>query len=345
MSLGSKELFHSNVIGWIAESIGPANLLGAWMTPDKSMVSGPSVLRERLNLDLILQNPGYRPLVIENKAFALPDRVQLDRYSPEVLTLIDDERDSTAVLLSLIAPAWHGTHVAKVGERSVTWDVKTYRELGSLIERSASMLSGYAGQTMQEYARYAVDLQQLCDVIGRHAEQEPVDFPASVRQILQRARFDALAQKVRASAVAGAISARLPSPNFNVNSGFTRGRAMVELFERRPSLEPGLRRGIQYQNGQIRLAAIMGALAGRSDDDRKRREHRANAMLTAGEWFEFDVIDRILGARAKAQRDATRWLRYDPDFVYRYRTAQDVTSQELVSIMLAYAERLHLVAV
>ena len=90
------------------------------MTRDDSVSTGPRVRREHRHLDLVLESPGYRPLVVENKAFALPDRSQLDGYGKSVLELAGDGREATAVLLSLIAPAWREAYVTVEGQRSVT---------------------------------------------------------------------------------------------------------------------------------------------------------------------------------------------------------------------------------
>jgi hypothetical protein len=97
---------------------------------------------------------------------------------------------------------------------------------------------------------------------------------------------------------------------------------------------------VQYQNGQIRLAAIMEGLRGRSEGDRQRRQERAQAMLDTGEWFSFEAIDQVLGVRAKPQPNPSSWLRYDPNFVYRYRSSPAVTANELITIMVSCAERL-----
>ena len=78
MSLGSKELFHSNMLGWYLRCFPAlrAALLDAWEVP--AHPADPDlhlqVLRESQHFDLMVHEPGRRALVIENKVFALPTR-------------------------------------------------------------------------------------------------------------------------------------------------------------------------------------------------------------------------------------------------------------------------------
>ncbi len=81
MSLGSKELFHSNLLGWFLEQFPPVAevFAAAWSGPGP--VAALRVLREQRHLDLVAEVPGYQAVVVENKMFALPEEDQLDRYA------------------------------------------------------------------------------------------------------------------------------------------------------------------------------------------------------------------------------------------------------------------------
>lgn len=172
MSLGSKELFHSNLIAWIATRVGPRRAFPTWMTPDENANAEPDVQRERQHLDLVLRDRGRQPLVIENKTFAVPDQAQLARYAESI-----GGYAPAAVLLSLIRPSWDSP--------------------------------------------YRVDTRV---------------------------------------------------------------------------------HGVQLQ------------------------------------WFDFERVDRALGdSRSRGHRSPDRWLRYDPDFIYRYRKTSDLTLAELVEVTVGYA--------
>jgi hypothetical protein len=108
MSRGSKELFHSNLLGWYLERFPrlSAALLDAWQVPYWPGDPDPArrVRREWRRLDLVVHEPGRRTLVVENKVFALPDAAQLDAYTRQSATHAGAE--PVLVLLSLSDPGW-----------------------------------------------------------------------------------------------------------------------------------------------------------------------------------------------------------------------------------------------
>ena len=91
MSLGSKELFHSNVWAWL---IGQdREFIKVFFTDfDEKMYRFISVERETCNRDVIiwLQKQGYTNkdekyyLVIENKIKSLPTKEQLENYTENI---------------------------------------------------------------------------------------------------------------------------------------------------------------------------------------------------------------------------------------------------------------------
>ena len=79
MSLGSMELFHSNLLGWFIAGF-PA--VAEAITGSGAPVE---VRRENQNTDLLIRSREAPPLVIENKVFALADLDQPRPHSREVL--------------------------------------------------------------------------------------------------------------------------------------------------------------------------------------------------------------------------------------------------------------------
>ena len=82
LSLGSKELFHSNYLGRLFELSADIAIaaLHPVLVPDPTATMH-QVWRERNHLDLVVHLPGYRPVVIENKVFSIPDEAQLEGYA------------------------------------------------------------------------------------------------------------------------------------------------------------------------------------------------------------------------------------------------------------------------
>lgn len=78
MSLGSRELFHSNFIGWLLTAY-PETISCLGVTLDEPFV----VVREKKSVDLVLEKPSSKfPFcIIENKFKDVPKREQLIKYT------------------------------------------------------------------------------------------------------------------------------------------------------------------------------------------------------------------------------------------------------------------------
>ena len=107
LSLGSKELFHSNLLGWLLTTPAIArDALSPWLEAS-SIHTGHRVFKELHHLDLIVELDGARPIVVENKVFSLPDEGQLDRYTTTNIPATG-LAPATKLLLSLADPGWPG---------------------------------------------------------------------------------------------------------------------------------------------------------------------------------------------------------------------------------------------
>lgn len=89
MSLGSKELFHSNFIGWAIESglvdaAGFLNKLCPNVVDGATKLREEGVEREKDKLDLRIWFENGQNVVIENKVKSLPDKEQLQKYSKKL---------------------------------------------------------------------------------------------------------------------------------------------------------------------------------------------------------------------------------------------------------------------
>lgn len=71
MGLASKELFHSNFLGWLLQTSreNAELVLGQWLEADSNQVHPFSVEQEQQHFDLVARIPGFAPIVFENKLF------------------------------------------------------------------------------------------------------------------------------------------------------------------------------------------------------------------------------------------------------------------------------------
>ncbi len=346
MSLSAHELFFSNLLGWAAE-LFPVQSEQAWAPEpvDGTGAAPVRVRREWRHLDLVLEFPGRRPLVVENKSLSMPDESQLARYDQVLGEAVakDEVREPTRVLLSPVDPGWPGgTHTTPSGG---TWRWLSYADLAAHLDDAfAHAGSTYEAETVRRLAELMTRLQAvLASEAGQPGLDQPFAVPRAAMAELQRARVHHLVVKARARHVGGLIRQRLTAQGLDgavaVLTNMTRGTPLVEGLPTdtqgtaRPST--GDRFLWQLQGRDLRLAAVLPSLTGRTAAARVAREAAA-AVNSA--WFDFEPAREVLGHRCGAE--STAWLRFDPDYVYRKVTVADLTVGDVVELGTAYSARL-----
>lgn len=108
LSLGSKELFHSNFLYWLwkAEPDAFWKIMSGFNIIQED---GMEVYREKNNFDFSIYNKdGYVVAVIENKVKSVPDKVQLEGYDSKIKKILKNKPDkiekNKRILLSLMEP-------------------------------------------------------------------------------------------------------------------------------------------------------------------------------------------------------------------------------------------------
>jgi hypothetical protein len=334
MSLGSKELFHSNLLGWYVERF-PAvaeAVCDAWA--GKGAAEQLLVQREHRHLDLVIDVPDRRRLVIENKMFALPDDDQLDRYASQNVAARGEE--PTLVLLSLTDPGWVGDQHAS-GER--TWHYRSYRELRRLLLSCVAAVSGqdaYAGETLERWCTLLHTLQEVAYALGKPEAEEPVQPTRADRRVLASIRLDGPIQKMRYQHIA--LQARRLVPGLTVGVNLTNGTGLAEGV----CWHGNIRVGWQLQGDQWRLA-----MAFRDDDryygrENTHWENRATFAREHRDWFDFDAVRDVTGT-ATPERPGIGadggFLRFNPDFVYRYLPVPGLTVADALTLAVTYGKR------
>ncbi len=228
-SLGSKELFHSNLLGWYLEH-SPSladSLLTAWT--GRSADGGVRVRREAKHLDLVIEDSqGQALLVVENKTFSLPDDRQLAGYGPVIGKL---SGAPSAVLLSVAPPAWPGSR-RLLGEHE--WQYRSYEELRLLLVPCVSDLAALDGGLLAGWTRLLGRLQELLDLVGQPGPHERVVLPVRVRELLRQVRLDGPVQKLRAQTVASLVRQQLgdqpDADRVRVTANLTNGTGLVDGY-------------------------------------------------------------------------------------------------------------------
>ncbi len=316
MSLGSKELFHSNLLAWFIGRHEPvARALG--------LPGEVRVLREKEHTDLLIKHGDQRLMIIENKVFALPDTSQLTRIG-------DPPRLGAGklVLLSLTSPGWPDSiWTSPAGNR---WTWLSYAGLSAELRPALPAVAAadaYNGATLERWLDHLADLEQLARVAGRPCLGDPVMLPDSQRAVLRAARLDAPVQKMRYQQVAAALAAR----GVTATVGFTRGTGLVEEFTKGPD---GLILGWQLQGDQFRLTIIVPEGHPGRGRDRKSRAVREEEAARHTGYFDFSTVP------VAAAATAGRFCHYAPDSVYRYVRVPGITVEQAVQLGYEYSRRI-----
>ncbi len=222
MSLGGKELFHSNFLKWVLESILPSretvclflDCLGINLDPSMPF----TIHRERNSFDLALVFDQEHLIVIENKFKSLPDRLQLQTYAQDATNLANQlranrERRITGkrgkkgpnavphlVLLSPSKPVW-------LDELTAKWNYLSYERLFQFFRSVASRGNGFDTTVIGRYCKMTerlLDLRQICS-----ATENSMFFPGPNRILLQEYRLHDLVFKWRFSELAQRVSEQI----------------------------------------------------------------------------------------------------------------------------------------
>ncbi|MCX4612114.1 PD-(D/E)XK nuclease family protein [Streptomyces mirabilis] len=321
MSLGSKELFHSNLLGWF---IAHHPAVAEAMTGSAGPVQ---VEREKQNTDLLIRSDGRPPMVIENKVFALPDSSQLDRIAKKF-----DGQDPRLVLLSLTPPTWGEQAWTSPGGYEWTW--LSYEQLEQLLRPTVAKVAAadeYAGATLARWLDLMGRLGDLTRLVGQPTLDEPLQLPRNERDILHTARLDVPVQKMRFQRVASELGNRGLT---GVGTNLTNGTALIEWYTDSPR---GFRWGWQLQGEQFRLAIVVEKGHPGHGSSAKHKGIRQEEARRHSDFFEFGSIK---GAGPVGPVRNIEFCDYNPDFIYKYVPIPGITVGQAVDLGIEYVQRI-----
>lgn len=339
LSLGSKELFHTNLLGWLAEKhrgVGDA-LLRLWNGPEAPL--GPvRARREWQHLDLVLDEVasgiegGPARVVVENKMFALPDLEQLRKYGKAVRKLINGS--PSLILLSLADPGWPD-HSWDDGNGSV-WRHCSYRALADALEpvSHAPDIDPFVNDTLIRWRAMLDRLHRLIDLVGRPDTDEPFQLPREMRQALGSIRLSSPVQKLRAHNLASALRRELHDvDDVLISAGLTNSIGFVEAFV---PVADGVEAGWQLQGAEWRMAIRVGPKHKLYGRDAEQIAARALLAERSG-WPTFDQSPfdsppfAGLSSGPMSVHGRPAYGRFSPDFVYRYLRPETITARQVVT--------------
>ena len=153
MSLGSRELFHSNIWAWLIDK--DKNFAKCFFD-DIDVNQIILVRREEKNRDISIHLKDGKVYIIENKLKSIPTIEQLKKYA-------DNEPNfKEGLLTGLLKPSI----LDKLN--SIQWKFKTYREIGESIKKylDQSNENTFKENTKNILNQYCTDLKNLNEIIS-----------------------------------------------------------------------------------------------------------------------------------------------------------------------------------
>ena len=161
MSLSSKELFHSNLLAWLGNTLETkaffVDIVNKLVGIKLELNDSWKVEREDKNFDLCIKKGKEYILVIENKVKSIPRKAQLDEYVGKIKKI----GSSTATEFMLLTLANIFPHKIDI-ETEKIWRIKTYKDLADAMDLNL-LNQEYHKQLIKDYKGFIDNLNDLVE--------------------------------------------------------------------------------------------------------------------------------------------------------------------------------------
>ena len=248
MSLGSKELFHSNFWAWLMK-IDPA-YADAFFDGISEKIE--RVEREEKNRDITIWTKDNKAYVIENKLKSIPYKEQLENYQNELGPLF-----AGGLLTGVISC-----------ERPDRWEFKSYGTIGEKIREIAERENNnFRKALIQEYA------DVICKIAALLSNLTTIKYPDQyiVNQLDERIiklRFDDVVKKLQAEKFKMFLKRQVDGAEICIINDFSNGDAIVNVYYESTDFNVGISiQGKQFRrvisgNGSAKAIFEKGRNAG-----------------------------------------------------------------------------------
>ena len=217
LSLGDKELFHSNVLGWLLENHNDKGIQPIVKLFIHDELEIERVEREKNHFDLCVtchkkdNEADKHFVIIENKFKSLPDKKQLERYE-----VVCQEKKNKKDNYTFILFAPQDSLRVFEKNRPVNWQTVAYEDLcKALSETQFSLTSDdqkFRNEFLSSYKKLLESLLKIISLVVTSASEEnsPYLVDKEVLNTLKEIRLHDVYQKLYASTV---------QKTLNINAG------------------------------------------------------------------------------------------------------------------------------
>lgn len=355
MSLGSKELFHSNFLEflWIINKTMFIELINKLVPNSLDKSIHYELSREKENFDLCLYHKQGRinlyDLVIENKVKSIPRKDQLDDYENKV----KGRGEPCLILLSLVEefPCKEGIP---------NWNIVNYEKLSYAIKEVYYDLEQNLQRYIDDYTEFVKTLHSMQKIIIDDFDNQ-IYFDKDVLNTLKNIRIHDLYIKLRGSMFISAVSERINNAKVHimpfsiqdsVNSNKQRSfkYSDIRLYEINSDninvfLECTIQQGVGmvaayiYKKREIDYIyeiAIQGDQYRHGINSKELHENNPNDETMQNIWEKVYEYDHSFFDQINKINDTLPlggFNKYKPEYVYKYVKLENQKVSELINIM------------
>lgn len=355
VSLGSKELFHSNFLAWLCETYPneAGRMFARFLKNSPASCDGLKALREHRHIDLSLCYANGETLVVENKVKSIPSREQLEEISASCRS----PATTSFLLLSLVPPPFLSPgETAENGfalSGGVKWQYLSYGRLaGDLSVIVPEITNAYHKALLDDYIYFIRSLDELYSSFAIDWTDEQSNFFVARHDMesLRSIRIHDLVDKLRYSELIRRVGDLLPAQGFKVSygkvsqenqageivldAGMTNGTGLADfkyLLTREEQLNRSVMLGLQLQGDHFRLVVEMW--------DNSKAKKAADSLWEPAVgrrvWFDFGLLENASDEYPKDQRRS--FNQYSGIFFYRYRQLSGISPVRLAATFVDYA--------
>jgi len=375
LSLGSKELFHSNLLAWVIgqkyQQKFVVEFLNALLINDsiESVTEYPE--REKMNIDLRftvkLKDDNEKIIIIENKVKSLPYRKQLEEYKEKVTKVQKNGCKPSFYLLSLVEPSkdvvpdeWKLIRYDKVA-KAIT------ENLGKIESEDTSFISLRC--LLNTYCDYISQLHDIAEARLKITKPEDEYFyPIKTRNDFEKVRLHDLYLKYRYQQVKDFIKESIEkqrltivkkkedlkevesNPLVMLSSGFSKSNGKIDFKYLSSYNDRGVNIAfcLQLHGNQLRFALEYILNKDISHALSEELHKYAHELFNTKKWMRMPTGIGLKGclsfdgeplgkARSSSKYDEERFFcKFGSAFLYKYyKIPDEVKVQDVVQLFTA----------
>ncbi|GEM_PF-4069613 len=357
LSMGGKELFHSDFLYWLCKS-HPEEVIPIFarrMHTSPDMPTQCDINREKKHYDLKFTFTDKNVLIVENKVKSIPTEKQLWGYSKPYNKM----PEYSFLLLSLVKPAFAPITDGKIqlsglgeeqDQHGAIWAVMDYEELAKELKSILPTVEKndlYHGRLLSDYVEFISLLNNIAREtrIDSTSNENFFAFKESMASLIKHRMHDLVYKRIY-SDMSHIVAAKLRDRDIAVrlgdvkdgrkgdiyvDSNFTNMTGMFTAYyvvlENKEVGGPCLL-FIQVQDNQFRLFLYL--------KNKKRSVEVARILAEEKIWFNFDRVESFGIKRKRKEKPFNRFL---GSHLYRYKLIDNISPDKLAEVTIEYIKQ------